>query len=237
MSDGGRIVLTEDDFNEPDGAATHVNPSATAPPSQPPHPPPPSTPPPPLGAPSQRWTFPAPTRSGVPRPALRTASRKRLFSWKIAVIVLLVGVGSAIGAIAIPTMGGNARSASSFCSTLATGNAQLRQSAEATNVLTDKNALAGLVAAFGGFGDFEKFLQRLNQRAPAQISDDMQTVTDDWKASMDDAGSAAGEALSGNYSGIAKVLVRQLVHARSYQRVDAFAQSNCGSQIFGTAPR
>lgn len=127
--------------------------------------------------------------------------------------------------------GGSGRSTEAFCSTLQQGLANAHSGAQQIATETGKNALVGLVDAFGSIGDYERFLDRLNGVAPSDIQDDMNTIDTDFHSSLDDTGGAAVGLLIGDPTGLAKILFRQLIHVNSYRRVNDFASQNCGTQI------
>ena len=149
------------------------------------------------------------------------------------------GLGLAVVVATLAAMaagcGGSSRSTTAFCSTLSQGTAQLRSAAQQAEAESKQSALLGLISAFGNIGDFEQFLDRLNKTAPSQIEPDMNVVDQDFHDSINSSGKAAGELLTGNPAGIAELLFKELVHANSYRRVDAFAAANCGTSIFGSA--
>jgi hypothetical protein len=130
--------------------------------------------------------------------------------------------------------GGSGRSTAAFCSTLQQGLANAHAGAQQIATETGKNALVGLVDAFGSIGDYERFLDKLNGVAPSEIQSDMNTIDTDFHSSLDDTGSAAVGLLVGDPAGLAKIVFRQLIHVNSYRRVNDFASQNCGSQIVPT---
>ena len=141
-----------------------------------------------------------------------------------------------LGLIALSASGcgGSGRSTARFCSQLQQGTADFKTQAGQVDALTQKNALEGLIAAFGGLGDFGQFLDRLDKVAPSQISSDMDVVDQDFRNQLDKSGSAAGSALTGSFGEMAGLIFSSLTHVNSYRRVDEFAAQNCGLSIFGT---
>jgi hypothetical protein len=131
--------------------------------------------------------------------------------------------------------GGSTRSTASFCSTLKQGTAQLKAAAQQSESLSQKDALLALISAFGNLGDFSQFLDRLDRTAPSEIADDMNVVDNDFHNVLNTSGQAAGEALTGNFGGMAQLALNAMLHANSYRRIDQFAQANCGMTLFGPA--
>ncbi len=146
---------------------------------------------------------------------------------------LIAGVAVAAAAASLASgCGGGGRSTGAFCSELHKGTDQLRESAKRTEAISRQNALLGLIAAFGGYGDFEQFLDRLNKVAPSEIEADMKVIDDDFHEAIDTSGKAAGDLLTGNPAGIVQLVFKQLAHQNSYTRVDAYASAHCGTAIF-----
>ena len=157
----------------------------------------------------------------------RRSATLRPLSRLVAVIAIVAAAASLAS-----SCGGSGRSAEAFCSQVHEGTDQLRAAAKRTEAISRKNALLGLIAAFGGYGDFEQFLDRLNKVAPSEIEADMKVIATDFHEAIDTSGKAAGDLLTGSAGGIIQLVFKQLAHQNSYHRVDAYAAAHCGTAIF-----
>jgi hypothetical protein len=119
-----------------------------------------------------------------------------------------------------------------FCQALADGQEDIRTNIPETPTgeLEGEEALGLIVQAFGGIGRYETMLDNLVEESPPEIKTEMTTARDTFTESMD----AVPDAVSDPLGAIVGTVFNNLLHQSSFQKVDAYAEENCGSTVFGT---
>lgn len=154
----------------------------------------------------------------------RALRRARLTAAMAALAAVVLATTAGCSAITGPQ-----RSQQAFCKTLSDGTAELAGGARKAYQTGETDPLAGLVTATGNIGRFEKLLDNLADVAPDEIRSDVVTVRDTMKKSID----KAGDAISDPLGALGGSLLGPLIHSSSFEAVDAYARSRCGSSLFG----
>jgi hypothetical protein len=153
------------------------------------------------------------------RPVCAVATVRRRVAQTAAGLVSL--------ALAIPGItgcGGPSRSVAGYCSYFYGEGSTLRNQWIKADANTNSDPLTALATVFGAPRQLADFFHHLAERAPNDISDDVQTIADAFKQQADSLGDAAMNPLGGLASG----LVNGLASMGAYNRVDAWTRQHCG---------
>lgn len=153
---------------------------------------------------------------GISEPRLtRVAHRK----WSLVSLVATscLGLASLSGC-------GTQRSVASYCHYFYGEGSTLRNQWIKADEQTNTNPLGTLIAVLGAPSQLADFFHNLSQRAPTEIADDVQTISNAFKKLSDSESGDAVDPLGGLASG----LVTSLSSAGAYERVDTWTERNCG---------
>ena len=116
-----------------------------------------------------------------------------------------------------------AEDAAEFCAVL---DDQLGQITDRFDDATDADPIGAILEMFATYGELELAMSRLAAAAPDEISDDMAIVAESMQTD------AAG-AIDNPLAAVLQALVTSATTQGSVDRVDAFADRECGRPVFG----
>jgi hypothetical protein len=142
-------------------------------------------------------------------------------SWRQAGVLLVLSVVTSTTLIAC---GGPSRSVASYCSYLYGQGGQMRSRWDRVASTTDQNPLAALGTVLSVPSELSGFLHQLSLRAPADISPEVQALSDAYKHVAEQQSAAVADPLSA----LASDFVEGLANSGIEQRFNQYSIRHCG---------
>ena len=121
----------------------------------------------------------------------------------------------------------SSRSPEALCEEMDAGYAKIQANMDAAG----DDAMAGLGSIFVNFGEYTTMLHKMQEKAPEEISGDLDDAVKVWDAQADRAGDAAANPLGA----LASTFMASMMASASMNNVDAYTQQHCGRTVFAMA--